>query len=79
MQDHFGAKSANWLPAIGIVSLISNFIKPSRVEPWNEVENFLSRVVRCTPRKKRVHVESMNMSVSQDPQSSGARGLTYKA
>ena len=30
MQDHFGAKSANWLAnwlAIGIINLVSNFIK----------------------------------------------------
>ena len=26
-----------WL-AIGIVNLLPNFIKPSRIEPWNEVE-----------------------------------------
>ena len=41
MQDHFGAKSANWLfsqLAIGIVNLISNFIESSYEEPWNEDE-----------------------------------------
>ena len=80
MQDHFGAKSAYWLAGwlgIGIVNLVSNFIKPGRVEPWNEVENFMSRVVRCTQRKNHVHVESMSTSVSQGSQSFGVRGLTY--
>ena len=40
MQDHFGAKSADWLAswlAIGIVNLVSNFIKPSQEGPWNDV------------------------------------------
>ena len=41
MQDHFGAKSANWLAgqlAIGIVNLLFNFIKSRYEEPWNEDE-----------------------------------------
>ena len=37
IQDHFGAKSANWL-AIQIVNLVSNFVNPRRAGPWNEVE-----------------------------------------
>ena len=70
VQDHFGAKSANWL-AVRTVDLVSNFINSSRVEPWNEAENFLSRVVRCTQRKNHVDVESTSTSVSQGPQSFG--------
>ena len=42
IQDHFGAKSANWL-GIGIVSLVSNFWNPDQAEPCNEVEAFSER------------------------------------
>ena len=39
MQDHFGAKSANWLAGkLRIVSLVSNFLNRRQAEPWNEVE-----------------------------------------
>ena len=42
MQDHFGAKSANWM-AIGIVNLDSNFMNLRQAEPCNKVETFSER------------------------------------
>ena len=72
MQDHFGAKFANWLPgrlAIGIVNIISNFISPSQVAPSNEVEIYCYKWLDahkgktvCMPNR------SMSMSVSGGPQ-----------
>ena len=79
MQHHFGAKSANWL-AIGIDNHVSNFIGPSPVEPWNEVETSWhersdaheGKAVYTSNRSK-----SMSMIVSEGPQRFGGKGLNY--
>ena len=81
MQDHFGAKFANWLPgwlAIGIINLVSNFIRPSRVAPWNEVETFCHEWSDAHKGKTVcMSNRSTSMSVSEGPQSFGAKELTY--
>ena len=40
IQDHLGAKSANWLASC-VVNLVFNFRNPDKAEPCNEVETFL--------------------------------------
>ena len=81
MQDHFGAKSGNWLAGqltIGIVNLVSNFIRPSWVEPWNEVETACHEWSDAHEGKTVCMSDrSTSTSVSEGPQSFGARGLTY--
>ena len=80
MQDHFGAKSANWLAswlAIGIVNRTSNLLKPSRAEPWNEVDTSCYEWLDAHEGKTVcMSNRSMSTSVSEDPQSFGARVLT---
>ena len=51
IQDHFEAKSANWL-AVGIVSLVSNFMNLGQTEPCNEVETFSERWQLCSGPSK---------------------------
>ena len=68
-----------WL-AIGIVNLVSNFIKPSWVGPWNEVGEGGASSLQWSDThegKNRVHVESTSTSVSEGPEKFAARELTY--
>ena len=47
------AEPANWLAGC-VVSLVSNFIRPSRAEPWNEVETFCQ--MNCQMNKSSICV-----------------------
>ena len=51
--------------AIGIVNLVTNFIGPSRVEPWNEVETSCHEWSDAHEGQNRVHLESIDEYESQ--------------
>ena len=77
MQDHFGTKSANWL-AIGVANIVSNFIRPSWVEPWNEVETSCHEWSDAHEGNTMcMSNRSTSTSVSDGPQSFSAKELTY--
>ena len=67
----------NFQPRIGIVNLVFQFHQAKSGRTLKRGLDFLSGMVRCSQRKNSVHVESTSTSLSEGPQSFGARELTY--
>ena len=72
---------AGWLTnylAVGIVNLVSNLIRPSRVKPWNEVGTSYHEWSDAHEGKTLcMFNRSTSTSVREGPQSFGVRGFNY--